>query len=78
MIKSHKILVLLGINVKTDAVAWSSAKWNIGVRMSSSTIFRKEAFRLERFGIREIVRISVKEVSYNHNSCSGRGIVSTF
>ena len=46
----------------TDAVAWPSAERDISVRMSATTVFRKEAFRLKFLRIGEVGRISMQDI----------------
>jgi hypothetical protein len=60
----------------TDAVARSSAEWNISIRMSTLNVFRKETLRFETLRIGEVSRIAVDYIGNDHQ-CGSYGNVVT-
>ncbi len=62
----------------TDAVTRSSAKRDVGIRMSTLNVFREEALRFETLRIGEVGRIAVDYIGSDHHCGSGGDIVSTY
>src|SRR6218665_1541020 len=71
---SHK---RLGIGRPTDAVTWSSGKWNEGEWMTIDGVLRKPAIRIESFRIWKVFRIHVDHEGYNSGRRTLWHIVTT-
>ena len=69
---SHKRL-----GIGTDAVTWSSGKWNEGEWMTIDGVLRKPAIRIESFRIWKVFRIHVDHEGYNSGRRTLWHIVTT-
>jgi hypothetical protein len=53
----------------TYTISWTSAEREICVRVASAAIFRQKSVRVEIFGVREVLRITV-HYKYVESHCA--------